>query len=124
MTDRDPIKTAKTKARNVSPPPMPAGYKDPYQFEYPKLLVTVIAIVVTFVSTVVYGWLLVRLQGPEVLPVVFEVGAEDEITILFNLTRAAVPLLFAFLTVAVVHELIHGVVFQRYGYEVSYGVHW
>ena len=35
----------------------------------------------------------------------------------------AIPLI-AFLTVAVVHEALHGVVFQRYGYDVSYGIHW
>ncbi|MDG5818971.1 DUF3267 domain-containing protein [Natronococcus sp. A-GB7] len=124
MTDKDPIEAAEAKARGVSPPPTPEGYSEPYQFEYPKLLVTVAAMAVTVVSTVVYGWLLVQLQGPEILPVVFEVGAEEEITILFNLTGTAIPLLFAFLTVAVVHELLHGVVYQRYGYEVSYGVYW
>ena len=124
MTEKDPIAAAEAKARGVSPPPTPEGYNEPYQFEYPKLLVTLAAMAVTVVSTVVYGWLLVQLQGPEVLPVVFEVGAAEEITILFNLTGTAVPLLFAFLTVAVVHELLHGVAYQRYGYEVRYGVYW
>ncbi|ELY86143.1 hypothetical protein C484_18732 [Natrialba taiwanensis DSM 12281] len=78
----------------------------------------------TIVSTVIYGWLLIQLQGPEVLPIVFESGAEEELTIAFNLGEVAIPFLFAFLTTVVVHELLHGVVYQWYGYEVSYGVYW
>lgn len=124
MIDEDAVEEAAAAAGEGSPPPTPDGYDDPYRFEYPKLLVTMLAIVVTVVSAVGYGWLLIRLQGPAVLPVVFEVGAAEEFTVLFDLTRAAIPLVFAFLTVAVVHELLHGVVYQRYGYEVSYGVYW
>lgn len=108
----------------VSPLEAPDGYSDPYRFEYPKLLLFVSASVLTVISVVVYGWLLLRLQGPDVLPVVFEVGSEGDVAITLSLTQMAIPFLFAFLTVAVIHELIHGVVYQRYGYEVSYGVYW
>ena len=124
MTDKEPIKVAEAEAKGVSPPPTPEGYSEPYQFEYPKVLVTLAAMVVTVVSAVVYGWLLLQFQGTEVLGVVFETTAEDEITVVLQLGVVGVPMLFAFLTVAVFHELLHGVVYQRYGYDVNYGVYW
>lgn len=124
MTDEDPIAAAEADAESVSPPPTPEGYSDPYQFEYPKLPLILTGIVLTVVFTVVYGVILVQLQGPGVLPVVFETGAGGEITIVLQFTQVGVPMVFAFLTVAVFHELLHGVVFQWYGYDVSYGVYW
>lgn len=124
MTDEDPIASAEAKAEGVSPPPTPEGYSDPYQLEYPKLLLIVGGMVMTVFFTVVYGLILVQLQGPNVLPVVFETGAEGEIRVLLQFTQIAMPMLFAFLTVAVFHELLHGLVFQRYGYDVNYGVYW
>lgn len=124
MTDKHLIEITDGTPDTVSPPATPDGYTDPYRFEYPKLLLFVSASVLTVVSVVVYGWLLLRLQGPDVLPVVFEVGTEGELAVTLALTGIAIPFLFAFLTVAVIHELIHGVVYQRYGYEVSYGVYW
>ncbi|WP_336133271.1 hypothetical protein [Natronomonas amylolytica] len=62
MTDKGPIASAEAKARGVSPPPTPEGYSDPYQFEYPKLLLVVAAIALTVVFTVVYGIILVQIQ--------------------------------------------------------------
>ena len=124
MTNKDPAEITDGARDDVSPPATPDGYIDPYRFEYPKLLLFVSASVLTVVSVVVYGWLLLRLQGPDMLPVVFEAGADGDVAITLNLMGAAIPFLFAFLTVAVIHELIHGVVYQRYGYEVSYGVYW
>lgn len=112
------------EADGVSRPQTPEGYADAYQFEYPKLLLFVSASVLLIGSVILYGWLLIRWQGPEVLPVVFEMGADEEIAIIFTLGETAVPFLFGFLTVAIVHELLHGVVYQWYGYEVSYGVYW
>ncbi|ELZ16053.1 hypothetical protein C477_16205 [Haloterrigena salina JCM 13891] len=124
MTDKDSIEASETEAEGASPPPTPEGYNDPYQFEYSKLPLTLTGIVLTIVFTVVYGWLLIQLQGPEALFFVFEVEDEEGISMGFDLIRMAVPLVVAFLTVAVVHELLHGVVFQRYGYDVNYGVWW
>ena len=124
MTDKDPIASAEAKAEGVSPPPTPEGYSDPYQLEYPKLLLIVGGMVMTVFFTVVYGLILIQLQGSNVLPVVFETGAEGEIRVLLQFTQIAIPMLFAFLTVAVFHELLHGLVFQRYGYDVKYGVYW
>jgi len=124
MADKGPIASAEAKAEGVSPPPTPEEYSDPYQFEYPKLLLVVAGIALTVVFTVVYGIILVQIQGPNVLPVVFETGAEGEITVLLQLSQVAIPMVFAFLTVAVFHELLHGLVFQRYGYDVNYGVYW
>jgi hypothetical protein len=80
--------------------------------------------VMTVVFTIIYGIILVQLQGSNVLPVVFETSAEGEITVMLQFTQVAIPMLFAFLTVAVFHELLHGLVFQRYGYDVNYGVYW
>ncbi|WP_169732169.1 DUF3267 domain-containing protein [Halostagnicola larsenii] len=124
MADKDLIDVTEPEADGASPPQTPEGYTDPYRFEYPKLLLFVSASVLMIGSVIVYGWLLLQLQGPEILPVVFETGAEEEITIIFTPGETAGPFLFGFLTVAIVHELLHGVVYQRYGYEVSYGVYW
>ena len=124
MTDEDPIAAAQAETESVSPPPTPEGYSDPYQFEYPKLPLILTGMVLTVVSTVIYGVILVQLQGPGVLPVVFESGAEGEITVVLQFTQVAVPMVFAFLTVAVFHELLHGVVVQWYGYDVNYGIYW
>lgn len=123
MGDEDPINVIKVEANGASPPRTPEGYTDPYRFEYPKLLLCVSASVLMIGSIIVYGWLLIGLQGPEVLPMVLETGPEEG-TIVFDLGEMAIPFLFGFMTVAVIHELLHGVVYQRYGYEVSYGVHW
>jgi len=124
MTNTDSLEEIEAKVGGVGPPPTPDGYRDPYRFEYPKALLAVAGMVLTVVFTVVYGVLLFQFQGQNVLPVVFETGAEGDVTVLLEFSQVAIPLLFAFLTVAVFHELLHGVVFQRYGYDVSYGVHW
>lgn len=124
MANKSPTDIANGTPEKISPPAPPDGYMDPYRFKYPKLLLFVSASVLTVVSVVVYGWLLLRLQGPDVLPVYFEVGTEGDLAVTLALTGMAIPFLFAFLTVAVIHELIHGLVYQRYGYEVSYGVYW
>ncbi|MDG5759670.1 DUF3267 domain-containing protein [Natronococcus sp. A-GB1] len=124
MTDEDPIAAAEAEADGVSPPPTPEGYNDPYQFEYPKLVLVVGSTVLGILSVVVYGWLLLQLQGQEALVFVFEIETEEGIGTGFDLVWMAIPLVVAFLTVAVVHELLHGVVFQRYGYDVNYGVYW
>jgi len=124
MTDKDPIASAEAGDEGVSPPPTPEGYSDPYLFEYPTLLLVVAGMVMTVVFTIIYGIILIQLQGSNVLPVVFETGAEGEITVMLQFTQVAIPMLFAFLTVAVFHELLHGLVFQRYGYDVNYGVYW
>ena len=124
MTDKSPIKLVEAESEGVSPPPTPEGYSDPYQFTYPKVLVILAAMVVTVVSAIVYGWLLLQFQGTEVLGVVFEATAADEITVVLQLGVVGIPMLFGFLSVAVFHELLHGVVYQRYGYDVNYGVYW
>ncbi len=122
--DADALAAAEAAAEAVSPPPTPEGYADPYRFEYPKLPLVIAGMIMTVVATIAYGWLLLQLQGTAVLPVVFETDAAGDVTIVLQLTQVALPLLFAFLAVAVVHELLHGVVFERYGYDVSYGIHW
>lgn len=124
MTNKDPTEITEGTPDDVSPPATPDRYTDPYRFEYPKLLLFVSASVLTVASVAVYGWLLLRLQGPDALPAVFEVGGEGSVAVTLSLTGMAIPFVFAFLIVAVIHELIHGVVYQRYGYEVSYGVYW
>jgi len=63
MIDEDAIAAAEAEAEDISPPPTPEGYSDPYQFQYPKVLVTLAAMVVTVVSAVVYGWLLIEIRA-------------------------------------------------------------
>ena len=124
MTDNDPVATAESEAKGVFPPPTPEGYNDPYQFEYSELILIIGSMVIGLLSFVVYGWLLIQLQGPEALFFVFEIETEDGIGTGFDLIGIGVTLVVGFLTVAVVHELLHGVVYQRYGYDVNYGVYW
>jgi len=124
MIDENAIAAAEDEAEDISPPPTPEGYSEPYQFEYPKLPLLLTGVVLTVVFTIIYGVLLVLLQGTDVLPVVFDTATEGEITLVLDFSRVAIPMLFAFLTVAVFHELLHGLVFQRYGYDVNYGVYW
>ncbi|MFP8954901.1 DUF3267 domain-containing protein [Natrialbaceae archaeon A-arb3/5] len=124
MTDEDPIAAAESEAEDVSTPPTPVGYSDPYQFEYPKLVLVVGSTILGIISIVVYGLLLLQLQGSEALFFVFEIETSEGVGTGFDLVGMAIPLVVAFLTVTVVHELLHGVVFQRYGYDVNYGVYW
>lgn len=124
MSRSDLPDTPEDELDRVSPPGAPGGYQDPYRFEYPKLVLFVSAVLLTVGSVIVYGRLLVRLQGPDVLPVVFEVGDQGEFAVVFTLGELAIPFVVSFVSVAVIHELIHGVVYERYGYEVSYGVYW
>jgi Putative zincin peptidase len=89
-----------------SPPP---GYLPAAHFRYPKLALQVAAIVVLLVTTP----LLLILTG-------FLHGWSGGLTFVADLSDLGLVVLTILITV-VVHELIHGLVYQLFGYRVTYG---
>mgnify|MGYP000123809052 CR=1 FL=1 len=104
-------------------PESPEGYDDPTEFEYPLVGLLFGSLVVTPLSFLGFGAVLWWAQGPAVLDV-FVTATETETGL--DLSVRVIPVLVTFAAVVVVttvvHELIHGVVAGRYGYEVTYGV--
>ncbi|ELY60548.1 hypothetical protein C491_04600 [Natronococcus amylolyticus DSM 10524] len=103
-------------------PPTPDGYADPYEFRYPTVGLLVGSSVLGIVSSVALVALLTLVHGPEMFTF-YEVTVDGETTTFaMDLTAIAVPFLAALVVTTVVHELLHGVVFRFYGYDVTYGV--
>ena len=103
-------------------PETPEGYDDPTEFEYPLVGLVLGSLVVMPVAFVGFGAVLWWAQGPAVLDTLVT-ATETETG--FDLSVRVVPTLAVFAAVVVVttvvHELVHGVVAGRYGYEVTYG---
>lgn len=109
-------------ARPPGPPPAPDGYADPYEFRYPTAVLLIGSGILGIVSAVVFAGFLTLIRGPEVFATFYEVTVDgDTTTYAMDLTVVAVPFFVALLSTAVVHELIHGVVFRWYGHDVTYG---
>lgn len=98
---------------SAEPPLPPAGYQPAMRFEYPRLLLQVLGLVMFVVSIGVFlmaAWLL---NGrPAGLPISFGT----------SIWEFLLMILMVFVTV-VIHELIHGAAYQLLGYKVSYGLH-
>lgn len=106
------------------PPPTPAGYDEPYLFEYSTVVLLVLSVPIGLLAFAGFGWILWEVQGPEVFSAVFDVTETAEaITVALDLVAVLVPFLAALVVVVVVHELIHGAVMRYYGKDVTYGVH-
>jgi hypothetical protein len=103
-------------------PSTPEGYAEPYEFRYPTVALLVGSSVLGIVSSVALVALLTLVHGPEVFAF-YEVTVDGETTTFaMDLTAIAVPFLAALIVTTAVHELLHGVVFRFYGYDVTYGV--
>jgi len=103
-------------------PPIPDGYSDPEQFSYPMIAIMIGSGLLGIVASLIFIGLLVRIQGTEVFTF-YEVTVEENITTFtMDLAAIGIPFLVALVTTVVIHELIHGLVFRLYGYEVKYGV--
>ncbi|MFU1783484.1 DUF3267 domain-containing protein [Haloarcula japonica] len=113
-SDHDPADTL----RPVTPP----GYQPPQSFRYSPVVLLGLVMVLLPVAAVVFGWLLWYAQGTA-LDAVFSVE-ETATSITFTLTSGLVAVTFvvAIVAVTVLHELVHGVVYHWFGYDVSYGV--
>jgi hypothetical protein len=93
------------------PDPLP-GYRPALKFEYPKLKLQLMSVVLILVITpglVILTWLLQGRPGRFPLPLQGNFG--DLITVLVTIV-----------VTVLIHELIHGLVYQLLGYKVSYGV--
>lgn len=103
-------------------PATPAGYRDPVPFSYSLPVLLAVVLVVTPVAAAGFGGVLWYAQGPE-LDALFAVE-ETATSISFSIEsgRVAVAVVGAIAGVTVLHELVHGAVYRRLGYRVSYGV--
>lgn len=111
------------EATGSGPPPTPAGYAEPYRFEYSMLVLFALAVPMTGLAVGGFAWLLRRLQGPGFLERVATVTVTPESTaISVDLLDVAGPFLVGLLVVVVVHELVHGAVMRAQGMRVTYGV--
>jgi Putative zincin peptidase len=90
-------------------PPPPTGYRPATHFRYPKLVLQVAAVVVLLITTP----LLLMLTG-------FLQGGAGGIAFVANPRDLGLAVLTVCITV-VVHELIHGLAYQLFGYHVTYG---
>lgn len=103
-------------------PPTPDGRADPYVFRYPTVTLLIGSGILGIASSVALVALLTLVHGPEVFTF-YEVTVDGETTTFaMDLTAIAVPFLVAVVGTTVVHELLHGVAFRFYGYDVTYGV--
>jgi hypothetical protein len=103
-------------------PATPDGYRDPYPFEYPLAILLLGSVVLLPMATFLFGGVLWTVQGPavfEALAVVTE--TPTGFTVVVDMTLVVGMAVLALGTTVVVHELVHGIVFGRYDYRVSYG---
>jgi hypothetical protein len=103
-------------------PTPPDGYRDPERFEYPLAVLTLGGVLLFPVATLLFGGVLWTIQGPavfEALVVVTETPTGLSFVVNWALVGGVTVLALG--TTVVVHELVHGAVFGRYGYRVSYG---
>ncbi|WP_435360729.1 DUF3267 domain-containing protein [Haloarchaeobius sp. DFWS5] len=104
-------------------PDTPAGYQPPQKFEYPLWVVVGTVVVLLWLSALVYGTVLWVVQGPSILDGVVDTGGSDDAVVFtVDMAQVVVPLVVGIGATTVLHELCHGLVYRRLGYEVSYGV--
>lgn len=103
-------------------PTTPEGYREPTAFDYPLWLLLAGSVVLFVPAALLFGGVLWAAHGVaayESLAVVTETSTEVvfeiNLALIFGMTLLAVGV------AVVVHELVHGLVFARYGYRVSYG---
>jgi len=102
-------------------PDPPAGYAEPYAVSYPTIVLIVGSGVLGVVSAVGFISLLVWIHGGSIISFYTTAVTNGAITWSVDLTQLAVPVIAAIVVTAIVHELIHGLAFRWYGYEVTFG---
>lgn len=109
--------------RRDSPPAPPTGYGPPSPFTYPGLWLQVAGAVLSVVSLVGYGAVLLTLRGPGLVERFVRIDPVPEgfllVPDLFLLGGVFVVVVVG---VPLVHELVHGTVYRLLGYDVSYGI--
>jgi len=103
-------------------PAAPEGYRDPTPFEFPLWLLLAGRFVLSAPAVPLFGgprWAIRGGAVSESLAVV--TGTPTAITAEFNIAPIVGMTVLATGVTGVAHELVHGLVFRRYGYPVSYG---
>jgi len=103
-------------------PETPTGYQDPRPFSYSLPVLLAVVLVVTPVATAGFGALLWYAQGSALDAVLSVEETATSISFSIDSGLVAVALVGAITGVTVLHELVHGAVYRRLGYRVSYGV--
>src|SRR5215213_1179161 len=91
-------------------PPPPAGYRPAERFHYPKLALQVAAIAVLLLAAPLLLILTGFLQNWLASRIAFASGPRDFILVVLVVA-----------VTVVVHELVHGLAYQLFGYRVTYG---
>ena len=103
-------------------PATPDGYHDPSLFEHPFVILLLGSVVLLLIATLLFGGVLWTVQGPAVFEALAAVTETPTgFTVVVDMTLVVGVTVLALGTTVVVHELVHGAAFGRYGYRVSYG---
>ncbi|MDS0299556.1 DUF3267 domain-containing protein [Halogeometricum sp. S1BR25-6] len=105
-------------------PSTPAGYRDPTTFDYSMPALAVVGTALTVLGIFAFGAVLDFAQGSDVYDALFVFEelpdggfvATLRAGLVFGITVAVV------VVTVVAHELVHGIVYRRFGYDVSYGL--
>ncbi len=106
-------------------PEIPDGYRPPSTFAYSSLLLAILSTVAFVVSAVAFGFLLWYFHGrPDEIS--FTIGSDfsfllSGVGISVGMVVFFLAGIVVFVGTLVLHEAIHGLVFRRLGYRVSYG---
>lgn len=104
-------------------PATPDGYRDPTTFDYSLPALTVVGLVLTVLSIFAFGAALEFAQGSAVYDALFVFEELPDGGFVATLRAGLVLGIAAAVVVTVVaHELVHGLVYRRFGYDVSYGI--
>lgn len=105
------------------PPAPPTGYGPASLFNYPGLWLQVAGAVLSVVSLVGYGVVLLALRGPGLVERFVRVDPiPGGLLLVPDLLLLGGVFVVVVVGVPLGHELVHGTVYRLFGYEVSYGV--
>lgn len=104
-------------------PRIPAGYAPPYLVGYPTLVLLLGSFALGLVAAGGYGLLVWFVQGPQLFETFVEVTQQNGVTVATgDISTVVGPFVVAILVTVVIHELLHGLAFKLYGYDVEYGI--
>jgi hypothetical protein len=121
--DVDSVPTSEYDPSDTLTPAPPEGYANPTTLRYPLSILLGIVLVVTPIATLLFGRVLWFAQGPAALGAVFEFReTATSVGVTVRSSVVAVAFVGATVVVTILHELLHGLVYEMRGYRVSYGV--
>lgn len=118
-----PVTSSRYDPADALVPRTPDGYASPAEFHYSVPLLLVGSVALVPIAIAVFGAILWWIQGPAVFEAVSTIAeTEGGVVVAVDLGLVFGLLVLAVLVTSVVHELIHGLALERYGYRPSYGV--